>query len=143
MQSSRESNGNSVTRRTGPRVPFDATTWRRAKKLAAEYRIVLESDGHGGYVGSSIEFPSVLAEGRSPGECVESTRRALALGVGTMLKAGRRPPAPARRRVRQTQVNVRLTSDERFALAEAARRLGFKGISDFVRTAALQRIAAA
>jgi uncharacterized protein (DUF1778 family) len=37
------------------------------------------------------------------------------------------------------QLNIRLTTSERQCLEEAARREGFRSISDFVRTSALAR----
>ncbi len=104
---------------------------------------MLESDGEGGYLGSAIEFPTAVARGRTSEECVQSTRRALAAVVATMLEAGRRPPAPAAQRKREVQINVRLTAEEKLVLEEAAQRCGFKGISDFVRMAAMERATAA
>lgn len=123
--------------------PFDSEIWEKARRIAAEYRILLEHDGNNGYVGSSVEFRTVLAEGATADECVESTKEALAVAVATMLEAGRRPPLPARERRRQVQVNIRLTCDERLMLEEAARRYGFTGVSDFVRCTALERANAA
>jgi uncharacterized protein (DUF1778 family) len=46
-------------------------------------------------------------------------------------------PASAGRR--QRQLNIRLTEDENLRLEEAARRQGFRGVSDYVRFAALSR----
>ncbi len=139
MRYSRESKENSESRRGDPKAPFEPAIWNRAKKLAAEYRLILEADGRGGYIGSSVEFPGVLAEGRTVEECVSSVQKALTFAAATMIASGRRPPAPARRGLREAQINVRLTSDEKFTLEDFARRVGFKGISDFVRTAALER----
>ena len=136
---SKESSAKTATRRKTLERPFEPAVWKRAIKLVADYRLILEPNREAGYIGSAIEFPTVLADGRTADECVDSTRQALAIAVATMIESGRRPPAPARRRTRQCQINVRLTSDERFTLDEAARRCGFKGISDFVRAAALER----
>lgn len=146
MPLSKKSKGSSAktaTKRDDLKRPFDPRVWKRAIKLVADYRLILEPNREVGYIGSAIEFPTVLAEGRTADECVKSTRQALAVAAATMIESGRRPPAPARRGTRQCQINVRLTSDERFVLDEAARRMGFQGISDFVRTAALERASAA
>lgn len=116
---------------------------KQAGELAAQYRLVLESDGEGGYLGSAIEFPTAVAHGATADACVQSTRRALTVAVATMIEAGRRPPAPALQRKRELQINVRLSAEEKLVLEEAAQRCGFKGISDFVRTAALERAGAA
>ena len=61
----------------------------------------------------------------------------------TMMECGQRPPAAASSGKRDVQVNIRLTAQEKLRLSEAARRLGFKGVSDFVRLAALERTNAA
>jgi uncharacterized protein (DUF1778 family) len=54
-----------------------------------------------------------------------------------MLEDGQVPPAPASEQKRTEQVNVRLTTEERLLLEEAAHNKGFRGISDFVRTTSL------
>jgi uncharacterized protein (DUF1778 family) len=57
--------------------------------------------------------------------------------VATMLEDGDTPPPPASDAMRSEQVNVRLTAEERLALETAAQRHGFRGLSDFIRNAAL------
>ena len=101
---------------------------------------MLEPDEELGYIGSSIELPTVFADARTPDACVKATREAMTVAVATLLELGRRPPSG--RHQRTQQVNIRLTPDERLALAEAASRLGYKGISEYVRAAALSRIGA-
>lgn len=103
------------------------------------YRLILESNDELGYIGSSVEIPTVMADGRTPDACVKATREALAVALATMLEMGRRPPTG--RATRNVQVNVRLTAEEKLAMEAAAHRMGFKGVSDFVRTAALDRTA--
>lgn len=116
---------------------------RRAAKTAGAYRLVLEKDERVGYVGSSVELPSVFADGPTPDSCVEAIHQALTYAVATMIEGGQNPPAPASSEKRDVQLNVRLTAQEKFVLQETARRLGFKGVSDFVRIAALERTNAA
>ena len=123
--------------------PFDADTLKRAKKIAFSYRLVLERNKAVGFVGSSIELPTVFADGTTAASCVEATHQALACAVATMLECGQDPPAAASLQRRNVQVNVRLTAQEKLRLTEAARRQGFKGVSDFVRIAALDRTNAA
>ena len=118
--------------------PFAQDVLKRAGKIADQYRLLLEKNKMIGYVGSSVELPAVFADGRSPADCVKNTQQALTIAVATMIEAGQKPPAPSSSGKREVQVNVRLTSDEKFLLQEAARRSGFKGISDFVRNAALE-----
>ena len=88
-----------------------------------------------GLLGYSIEMPTVAIDGATPNECFEETREALTVGVATMLELGRTPPGTGRRRT--AQVNIRLTYDEKLRLEEAARDAGFRGLSDYVRHAAL------
>jgi hypothetical protein len=65
------------------------------------------------------------------------------LGTGNsptsvLLEQGQNPPAPASEGTRTQQVNVRLTSEGKLLLESTAKRKGFKGLSDFIRTAALE-----
>ena len=121
-------------------LPVDPAILRRAKKLITEYRLILEEHERLGYVGSSVEMPSVFAQGETAEACIKETRRALAIAAATMLECGQKPPAPASTEKRDVQVNIRLTSEERLLMTETARRLGYKGISDFIRTLALERM---
>ena len=116
---------------------FDPAIERRARQIAQRYRLVLEPDEDVGFVGRGLEMPTVFADGPSADQCVRATREALAVAVATMLELGLRPPAPATKNARQAQVNVRLTTEEKLILEDSARRAGFRGLSDFVRAAAL------
>lgn len=136
MNTSKKS-GKSSAKGKRPDRPFDRAMMERAEKIVDDYRIILEHSDELGFVGSSIEIPTVFADGQSPDECVAATREALTVAVATMIEMGRRPPMG--RGQRNIQINVRLTPDEKLALEEAAARLGFKGISDYVRAAALRQ----
>ena len=140
---SRKSSGRKGKTKKGLDRPFEAEVLRRAAKTVGAYRLVLERDERVGYIGSSVELPSVFADGPTPDSCVEATQQALTYAAATMIECGQSPPAPASAGKRDVQVNVRLTAHEKFLLLEAARRLGFNGVSDFVRTAALERTNAA
>lgn len=117
--------------------PFDRAVLRRACRIAEGYRLLLEPNEEVGFIGRAIELPNVLADGATPDECVRSTREALTTTVATMLETGQRPPTPAG--ARQAQMNIRLSAEEKLFLEDTARRHGFRGVSDFVRTAALER----
>ena len=140
---SRKSSGRQAKTKKGLDRPFEATVLRRAARVAAAYRLVLEKDERVGYVGSSVELPAVFADGSTPDACVAATQQALTAALATMIECGQKLPAPASSGKRDVQVNVRLTADEKYLLQEAARRLGFKGVSDFVRIAALERTSGA
>lgn len=127
--------------RLDPARPFTASILRRAGEIADKYRVILEPNDELGFIGSAIEMPTVFADGATPDRCVKATRQALTIAVATMLEAGKRPPVAKGRRA--FQINVRLTAEEKLALEEAAANLGFRGISEFVRAAALNRLGAA
>ncbi len=137
MRTSQRSNGSSAKRKS-PDRPFDPAVLSHARSIVHDYRLVLEPDGVLGYIGSSIEMPTVFADAKTPDACVKATREALTVAVATLLELGRR--LPSGRHQRTQQISIRLTPDERLALGEAASRLGFKGVSDFLRAAALDRI---
>lgn len=137
MRTSKKSNGSSAKRKVVDR-PFDPAVLSHARSIVSDYRLVLEPDEELGFIGSAIEMPTVFADANTPDACVKATRQALTVAVATLLELGKRPPSG--RHQRSQQVNIRLTPDERLALEEAATQLGFKGISDFVRAAALGRV---
>ena len=55
------------------------------------------------------------------------------------LEDDERPPSPAASGKRETQVNIRLSADEKLRLEEAARKAGFRSLSDFMRSTALSQ----
>ena len=122
------------------RRAFKASVLRKAKKIAADYRIVLERDERLGFIGSSVELPTVFADAKTPEKCYRAAEEALMVAVATMIECGQRPPQPASAGKRTEQVNVRLTAEEKLLFANAAMNLGFKGISDFIRNTALNSV---
>lgn len=82
-------------------------------------------------------MPTVMNHGKSPDACVRATRDILITAVAFMLESGQTPPSPASENKRTEQINVRLTPEEKLLLEETARSKGFRGISDFVRSASL------
>ncbi|HEY4761091.1 MAG TPA: hypothetical protein VIH42_10975 [Thermoguttaceae bacterium] len=117
--------------------PFDAHTMAKAKKIAEQYQVILAfEDGH--WYGRGLELPSIHGDGKTVDQCVKNTREAFAGWVAYLLEEGQRPPAPAREGTRTTQVNVRLTAEEKVLLEATAKRKGFSGLSDFVRAAAIK-----
>jgi predicted RNase H-like HicB family nuclease len=120
--------------------PFKESIVRKARTLVADYRIILERHDRLGFIGCSVELPTVFADAKTPEECYEATEEALMVAVATMIESGQRPPQPASAGRRTVQVNVRLTAEEKLLFANAAMNLGFKGISDFIRNSALDRV---
>ena len=113
---------------------------RKAKKIVADYRIILERNERLGYIGSAVELPTVFADAKTPEKCYKAAQEALMVAVAMMIECGQRPPQPASAGMRTEQVNVRLTAEEKLLFANAAMNLGFKGVSDFIRNSALNRV---
>lgn len=127
------------THRKAVDAPFDDAVLRRARALAGQYRLVIERNADGGYIGRALEFPTAMGDGENIAECGRAVVESLTAAIATMLEAGQRPPMPAAAGRRQRQLNIRLTEEENLLLEEAARRQGFRGVSDYVRFAALSR----
>ena len=120
--------------------PFKESIVRKAGKIVADYRIILERNERLGFIGSSVELPTVFADAKTPEQCYKAVQDALMVAVATMIECGQRPPQPASAGRRTEQVNVRLTAEEKLLFANAAMNLGFKGISDFIRNTALNNV---
>ena len=123
--------------------PFDPAIIRRATELARSYKIVLEPDPDEGFVGQVLEAPQWIGVGKTPDTCVKETREIAISAVATMLEDGETPPAPASQNLRNEQINIRVTAEEKLRLEEAARSKGFRGISDFVRSTTLSNLRSA
>jgi len=116
--------------------PFDPGVLRKARGIANSYQIILHFED-GDYYGRGLEMPHVMNDGKTPDECVEKTRDILTTVIAYMLETGEVPPSPASENKRSEQVNIRVTPEEKLQLEEAARSKGFRGVSDFVRSASL------
>jgi uncharacterized protein (DUF1778 family) len=121
--------------------PVTPAIARQANQIAAKYQVIIRFDEEcDEYYGRGLELPGALGDGKTPDECVSSTRQAMAAIVGFMLERGEKPPAPAGLGLRKIQLNVRVTPEEKLLFEEAARRNG-QGISDYIRSAALAKLA--
>jgi predicted RNase H-like HicB family nuclease len=119
--------------------PFAPEILRKARQIAESYQIILhEEDGE--FYGRAVEMPHVMNDGATPDRCVAATRDILTTAVAYLLETGQVPPPPAGEKKRTEQINIRVTSEEKLVLEEAARSKGFRGLSDFVRSASLQSI---
>jgi predicted RNase H-like HicB family nuclease len=117
--------------------PFNPKVLRHARELANKYRILLEPDDELGFMGRAVEMPFVFGDGKTPDSCVEQTRHALIAAIATLLEMNQTPPLPAAENRRVAQINLRVTAEEKLLLEEAARRKGFRGVSDYVRSTSL------
>jgi len=137
-KSRKSANHRRTTRKPRLDRPFAPALLKRARAIAYQYRIVLEQVPEVGYLGSAVELPTVFADGPTADACIGSTREALTVAVAAMFEMGRRPPSPASTQ-RDAQINIRVSTEERLAIENAAHQQGFRGVSDFVRAAALDR----
>lgn len=119
-----------------PARPFAPAILAKARKIAADYEIVMWFED-GAWYGRGLELPHTYGDGKTPAACIASAREGMVVTVATMLEDGERPPAAARTGERTEQVNVRLTAAEKAILENRSRAGGFKGISDFVRASVL------
>jgi predicted RNase H-like HicB family nuclease len=123
-------------KRLDPARPFDPAILARARTIAERYQIVLEHEEDWWY-GHGLEQPESGGDGATPEAAVADTREALVAMTAYMLEKGERPPAPAKEGRRTEQVNIRLTAEERLHLESRSQAQGFRGLSDYVRAAAL------
>ncbi len=80
-----------------------------------------------------------MGGGKTISACAKNVLEATTAAVATILEMGDTPPSAAREGKRDQQVNIRLTAEEKLRLEEAARRDGFRGLSDYLRSAAIER----
>ncbi|HEV2293000.1 MAG TPA: DUF1778 domain-containing protein [Tepidisphaeraceae bacterium] len=91
-----------------------------------------------GYFGRGLELPGALGGGVTPAACLESTKESMAAVVALMLERGQTPPPAASDETKLVQLNVRISAGEKLLFEEAARQRG-QGLSDFIRSAAVER----
>ena len=133
---SKNSSAKGQASKSDPASPFDPAILDRAKLIADDYEIVMWFEDDRWYA-HGLELPHTYGDGKTPAACIASLREGLVATVATMLEDGERPPAPARTGERTEQINIRLTASEKALLENRSRTGGFRGISDYVRTAAL------
>lgn len=141
MKTSKKSTGQLSANRSDKkprdlRRVFTRALLNKARAIGDQYTIMVEPSARG-YEASAVEMPSVFVHAATERECFSKLREALMVGVAVMLEGGQTPPAFMAESQRTMQINIRLTAHERFMLESASRNQGFRGVSDFVRNAAL------
>jgi predicted RNase H-like HicB family nuclease len=116
--------------------PIDPGVLRRAREIAETYQYIVHFDD-GDFYARPLELPGAMNDGKTREEAIENGIAIATTVVAYMLEEGQFPPLPASEDRRDEQVNVRLSKLEKVLLEEAARARGFRGISDYMRTAAL------
>ena len=119
------------------REAFPADLWEKAERLSRSYRVFIDPDPDGGFLGSSEDFQRVFAEGNTPQACFDATQTLIAVSIATMLANDQRIPEPIGNGKRDRQINFRVSGEEKARMEAARKRRGFEGMGDFVRTAAL------
>lgn len=121
-----------------PARPFDPAIMAQAKKIAADYEIIVWFED-GEWYGRGLELPHTYGDGKTPAACISSVREGLITTIATMLEDGEQPPVPARTGERTEQVNIRLTAEEKAVLENRSKAGGFRGVSDYVRSSVLNK----
>lgn len=119
---------------------FGESVLIEARRFSDAYRVIIEKNDDLGFIGSSVELPTVFADGKTQEECLKAIEQALTGAVATMIVGGRKPPQPSTAKKRSEQINIRLTSYEKLLLTNKAADLGFKGISDLIRTTIIRTL---
>ena len=140
MSTSSKNTCKTKTKPENSEQPFKESVLREAEKIVNGYHIIIEKNDKLGFVGSSLELPTVYADGKTPQECFNAIQKALTVAAATMIECGKKPPEPFSAKKRNIQVNIRLNNQEKLLLSDTARRSGFKGLSDFIRMCALEHI---
>ena len=115
--------------------PFAPAVLKQAAEIAARYKILFWFEDSE-YYGRGLEVLA-MDDGKTPEACIANVREALTNAVAAMLEKGEIPPSPALDERRTEQINLRLSAEEKLAIETAASSRGFKGVSDFVRSAAI------
>ena len=130
-----KSKGSSKTGKAIDR-PFDPDILRRAREIAEAYQYIVHFND-GDFFARPLELSGTMNDGKTRDEAIANGIDIATTVVAYMLEEGQVPPLPASEDRRDEQVNVRLSKLEKVLLEEAARARGFRGISDYMRTAAL------
>lgn len=74
--------------------PFPKAILSRAEKIAKNYLVTIKENKKLGFIGSSVELPTVFADGKTLEKCYKAIREALIVAVATMIECGQEPPQP-------------------------------------------------
>jgi len=122
------------------RRPFDPDLLAKAREIASKYQYTVQVDSEEPWFAAfGVELRGAMGGGETAEACHADIMESMALVVATMMENGEQPPAPASDEIRTAQLNVRLTELEKTRIEQAARRAGFRGVSNYVRAAALDK----
>jgi len=101
----------------------------KAKKIAKNYKITIEQNkesSNSGFIGSSVELPSISVKSTTVEKCYIDTKKALNVAILKILESNRKPQGRNRTDKRTKQVNIRFTLDEKALLNSFASNIGLK-----------------
>ena len=119
-----------------PEQAFSPETLEQARTAAAGYGMVIRKTP-AGFKGSAPEFKGLFVRARPTlAECEQAVMDALVVHIADLLTEGHTLPTPGRR----SQLNIRISPEEKATLERAAAMLG-ESVSEFMRRAALEAAA--
>lgn len=139
--SSKKQSPRSTKNRKAIDRPFNPAHLAQAERAIDRYTLVIRKDPEAGYLGTWLEFPGVLGVGDTFAKCHTEARDLLKTALACLIEVGESLPAPAGENRRSVQLNIRLSAFEKTRLESLADRQGFRSISDYVRFAALNKVA--
>lgn len=135
MVTSATSKGSSASRKNRR---MDPDILKRARRIANRYQVVIRREPDG-YYGRGLELPGAMGDGPTPKACMDAVRESMAALVGYMIEQGETPPPSASDATKMVQLNVRVTAGDKLLFEEAARQRG-QGLSEFIRSAAVEQV---
>lgn len=118
--------------------PFDAKHLKAAKAAVEDYEIVLHHE-EGEWVARGVELYTCIGSGATPDAAVKDCREVMVAHLAFMAEDGDPFPATMREVKRTEQVNLRMTMREKTILERMSVASGFRSMSDFIRSAALDK----
>ncbi|MCC6428383.1 MAG: type II toxin-antitoxin system HicB family antitoxin [Phycisphaerales bacterium] len=119
--------------------PFAPAVLKKAAEIVKTYRLLFERDSDLGYLGSTVEMPTVMGDGKTLEACGRHVLEATTFVIAYMLEKGQTPPASSREGKRDQQLNIRVSAEEKLRLEAAARAGGYRSVSDYLRESGLNR----
>ena len=124
--------------------PFDPATVAEAERIVADYDFVVEWSEEDGcyYVGCRELEQMPLGDGDTISAAIALGREGMILHVAHLLEEGRTPPLPdgwCSEDVRDRPLSISFDGEQLERLERSAKAAGFRGVSDFVRHAALEK----
>ena len=116
--------------------PFEKEILKRAAEIAAEYQLILGTED-GEFTARGLEYSSALGIGKSEAEAIKVCREVLTTLVAYHLEKGEKFSMPSKQNLRNEQISLKVSAEEKVRIEAAAKLKGFRGVGDYLRTLAL------